>query len=182
MRSFYSAWMKGGRCTTYEIGLLNPSNKFDKITIERWNELVKLPLTLAVKAAKTGEIYLDGNAHGDVRLKHDLGNKEFIRGFVHDNGMFMTAEEAQAFVKMKTGYTTSDETLMSGEEWIPKIEDSDAAKEIGRKLHDYGKSAAEIRINTFGAKKINHNHVRLLKIMIEEYRNYRNSVWQNQTV
>ena len=175
MRDFYSAWLKGGRCTTYEIGLLNPSNKFDKITIERWNELVKLPLTLAIKT-KTGEIYLDGNAHGDVRLRHDLGNKEFIRGFVHDNGMFMTAEEAQAFVKMKTGYTTSEETLMSGEEWIPKIEDSDAAKEIGKKLHQYGRDAARTRINIFESKKINHNHVRLLKIMVEEY-----SVWK-QTV
>jgi hypothetical protein len=175
MRDFYSAWLYGGRCTTYEIGLLKPSNKFHKIAIERWNELVKLPLILAVKAKRTGKIYLDGNAHGDVRVKHNLENNEFIRGFVHKD-RFITAEEAQAFVKKETGYTTSNETLMSGEEWIPKIEDSNDAVKLGRKLHQYGRDAAQMRINIFENKKINHNHVRLLKIMIEEY-----SVWK-QTV
>jgi len=165
-------WLYGSRCTSYEISLLNPDRKLHKIAIDRHNELFKLPLTLAVKSKLTDEIFTDGNAHGDIRLKHNLNNREFIRGFLYNNE-FITAEEARLVVKEQTGYTTSEETLMSGEEWIPKLECTDDAVYFGSRLHEYGYNSARIRLDLFQSKNINHNHVRLLKIMIDEYKKTR---------
>lgn len=89
-------------------------------------------------------------------------------GFIHDDGRWFTRKTGAEFLMRETGYATNPETMVSGEEWIPAMDTAEDAEALAKIVHPMGYQYAKIRLNVFRQRNINHNHIRLLKILISE--------------
>ena len=144
-----------------------------KLVVERWDTLRRLPLIVAAKRLDNGYIYADGVSHGEVVKFHpDITFVETasdthqlaIAGFLHDDGRFLTREQAAVVAKSLTGVLLNEEKMISGEEWIPRLEDEDDAIDYSEKMHMKGLAIARQRIDVFTSLKKHQNHVKLLTL------------------
>lgn len=144
-----------------------------KVVVERWNTLRRLPMIVAAKRLDNDHIYTDGASHGQIVGFHpDLTfvqsaadtHQMAIAGFLHDDGRFLTRQQAALVSKTLTGVVLNEEKMISGEEWIPHIEDEDDAIDYGNRMHFKGLAVAQQRIDVFTSLRKHKNHVKLLMI------------------
>lgn len=151
-------------------------NKYFKIVVERWDTLRRLPMVVAAKRLDNNYIYTDGPSHGEIiRFHPDITFVETashthqlaIAGFLHDDGRFLTREQAALVSKQLTGVVLNEGKMISGEEWIPHIEDENDAKDYGERMHFKGLGIAKQRIDIFTSLRKHSKHIKLLKIAIK---------------
>lgn len=157
---------------------LSKGNDWFAFVVERWDSLRRLPLIAAVKRLDTGYIYFDRASHGGITLQHpDLTlvetasdtHKMAIAGFLHEDGRFLDRIQSAKVVMSITGILLNEDSMLSGEEWIPVIKDEADALDLGQKMHLKGSIIARERINVFTSLKKHLDHVELLKIALKEY-------------
>lgn len=153
-------------------------NKHFKTVVEKWDNLRRLPLVVAAKRLDNNYIHTDGVSHGELINFHpDIAfvktaadtHQLSIAGFLHDDGRFLTREQAAKVSISMTGFVLNENKMLSGEEWIPKIEDKDDALDLGRRMHFKGVAVARQRIDVFRSLKKHINHANLLHIAIGEF-------------
>ena len=156
---------------------LSNGNHYFKFVVERWDSLKRLPMFCAVKRLDNGHIYLDVPAHGSTLRRHpELTFVETatdthqlaIAGFLHEDGRFLNRLQAAQVMTSITGITLNQEKMLSGEEWIPKLESEDDAVALGRRMHERATFIAKDRINVFTSLRKNEEHVEFLKIALKE--------------
>ncbi len=156
--------------------LSNNGNKILKIVVDVWDNLMRLPMVVAAKRLDNNYIYTDGASHGNIRNFHpDITFVETaadthqlaIAGFLHDDGRFLTRQQAAMLCKHLTGVVLNEEKMLSGEEWIPKLKDEKDAENFGNRMHLKGFAIAKQRIHVFKSIRKNLDHVELLKIAIK---------------
>jgi len=148
-----------------------------KIVVERWDTLRRLPLTVAAKRLDNNHIYTDGVSHGAIINFHPditfvetaAGTHQLsIAGFLHDDGRFLTRQQAAIVGMSLTGVLLNEEKMISGEEWIPHLEDEDDAKDFGNRMHFKGLAIARQRTDVLKSLRKHPEHIKLLTIAIEE--------------
>lgn len=155
-----------------------------KAYVEKFDSLKKLAIVPAIEAQKSGKVYYGARMHGELKAQHPelskprpLGDDSYILGgfntgwFDLDRKVFITFGQAAAYSESVTGYCTNIRRLVSGEEFITRIETPREAEDLGRNWHKHGYSHAKSRINVFKTRDINHKHIELLEIAIGEYEN-----------
>ena len=157
---------------------LTKNNKFLQIVVDRWDNLRRLPMIAAGKRLDNGYIYTDGVAHGSIKALHpDITfNKTAadthqlcIAGFLHDDGRFFDRKQAAAVCLQITGIVLNEDSMISGEEWIPILKDKDDARDFGQRMHLKGYHHAINRIDMFRTLKKNLEHIYFLEIATREY-------------
>ena len=135
-------------------------------------------MVLAIKRLDNNYVYTDGCAHGVIIIKHpDITLVETaahwkqlaIAGFLHDDGMFLTREQA-ANVCLGLGGFPLEKRLLSGEEWVPPLKDKDDAIDFGKKMHTRGYEQVIHKIRIFSYLKKNLEYVELLEVALEVYK------------
>ena len=119
-------------------------------------DYLRLPILTASK---------DGAGRVTVCEKHIDGQEP---GFLHDDGRFLSREQAANLVQYLTGYTINEHQLISGEEWIPRLDDDNQARLWAARMHPRAVSIVRLRINIFNARRKHQGHVRLLKLALSE--------------
>lgn len=176
-----SALIYASECSKGERDLCEELSQGDdlfKVVVDRWDSLKRLPLIVAVK--RDDHIYFDGPSHGSIVKKHpeltfvEADNLQFsIPGFLHDDGRFLTREQAANVGLYLTGILLNERQMLSGEEWIPKIETKDDAEELGLNMHFRGYNIAKQRINIFRSLKKHEQHIKFLTIAIDLFEKFR---------
>lgn len=158
---------------------LSTGNDLLKVVVNRWDSLRRLPMVIGIKRLDSNYVYTDGAAHGTIVTRHpDITLVESashwkqlaIAGFLHDDGMFLTREQA-ANVCLGLGGFPLEKRLLSGEEWVPPLKDKDDAIDFGKKMHNKGYNQVIHKIRIFSYLKKNLEYVDLLKIAKGENEN-----------
>ncbi len=100
-----------------------------------------------------------------ICLKHIEGQEH---GFLHDDGRFLSRSRAANLVHKMGLFTINEHEMLSGEEWIPRLEDDRDAIQWAARMHPRAVSIVRLRINIFNARRIHRDHVRLLKLALSE--------------
>lgn len=154
-----------------EIEALDPQEDLNQVIIDRFKSLMRLPLTAAIKHRVTGEISYNSHWHGT--MERNLGEvvplKKYDYGFVYDAGWWLTRQEAAAFANHKGSYPANDNSFISGEEWIPPLNNEEEAIEWSGKMHQRGYEQAQVRLAIFQSKDRHPEYARLLQIAIDKY-------------
>ena len=161
---------------------LSKRDELLKVVFKRWDQLKRLPMVVASKRLDNNYIYLDGVSHGINVLNHpditytkiDNPHKTMaIPGFLHDDGRFLTREQAANVCRMLGGICIGDR-LLSGEEWIPPLNNEEEAKLFGRNMHIKAFRQITDRMRIFKALKKHLEHIKLLEVVVEIYQRENN--------
>jgi hypothetical protein len=165
---------------------LSEKNDLLKLVVTRWDQLKRLPMVVASKRLDNNYIYLDGVAHGTNVLNHpditytktdDPHKTMAIPGFLHDDGRFLSRQQA-ANVCVSLGGICMENRLLSGEEWIPPLNNEEQAEDFGKNMHYKAYGQIKQRSLVFKSLKKHSEHIKLLEVALEIYKreiNRRNS-------
>jgi len=149
-----------------------------KAVVTRWDSLRRLPMVVGAKRLDNNYIYTDGIAHGNFVTRHpDITfvksaahwKQLAIAGFLHDDGRFLTREQAASVCMKLSAFPINKDKLISGEEWVPPLKNEGDAKDFGKRMHIKGRDQVSNKINIFKYLKKNLEYVKLLEVALNSY-------------
>jgi len=142
-----------------------------RVFIDEFKKLGSIELIPAIEGI-SGRVWACGTRHGEIRVRYpECMMERNTTGFVDLDGRFYNRAQAAQIQLQLTGHCTNKKNLVTGEEWIMKMETEADAIHQGRHFHRLGFNHACMRLNVYKTKGIHPNYRELLQIAIREYRN-----------